>query len=313
LVDNEVTTISQLATGKGGTPTSGSGLCIGTATTQVNCYAYVDAPTKIYCDLVYNYTGDSTTDGTTNQTSDTSNPCPSGQSYGTVNGIGRCLASGGPTPPAPTSSTTTTNKVDNGDGTSTTTTTTTTGTSTTTTTTTTNNTTGAPISSTTTTTGSGAGTTGAGATDQAQYCRDNPEAPACKSASFSGSCAAAFQCEGDAVQCAIAREIHVRACTFYDTQTTLSERGNELASGTDPDATDHPAHASQKTEVDVGGIVGSRPRLLTQGCPEDYEFTFKGSTVTVPFSMLCTPMQAVGVIMVALAMLGAGRIVLATG
>ena len=46
------------------------------------------------------------------------------------------------------------------------------------------------------------------------YCAKNPTAAECKEnkSSFAGSCDAAFACEGDAVQCAMAKEQHKRNC-----------------------------------------------------------------------------------------------------
>ena len=78
-------------------------------TGSISCYAYTAAPTKLYCQATFNPTGQAA--GGSERTGDTpssSSPCGTGFSYGTVNGIGGCYASGSQTtPPAPTTDTTT--------------------------------------------------------------------------------------------------------------------------------------------------------------------------------------------------------------
>src|SRR5690606_10865770 len=48
------------------------------------------------------------------------------------------------------------------------------------------------------------------------FCEENPNSPQCKESSFGGSCQANFACDGDAIQCAIAKEQHIRACKLFD-------------------------------------------------------------------------------------------------
>lgn len=153
------------------------------STVDFQCVAYQDAPTKIYCSANYTLDGTTAPQGTTQTTTpNATNPCPSGQTLGTVNDIPRCLASGtAPSTtqtPTPTTTSSTTSTVTNGDGSTTTTTTTTNGTGTSTTVT--NCTTPGNCSSTTTTTQSGAATGQAGNSDGAQFCRDNPTAAQCQ-------------------------------------------------------------------------------------------------------------------------------------
>jgi len=147
-----------------------------------NCFSYDDAPTKIYCTSTFSYTGDVATGGDPGpDTPNGSNPCPTGQGLAQVNGISRCLPTGGPPTIAPAPATTqqTTGTVTNGDGSTTTTTTTTNGT-TTTTQTTNCNADKTLCTTSTTSTQSGASTGQAGNSDQAQFCRDNPTAAMCK-------------------------------------------------------------------------------------------------------------------------------------
>lgn len=80
--------------------------------------------------------------------------------------------------------------------------------------TTTNTSTGGTVNSSSTTT----------TVDKADYCSKNKTAGACKDekgeeegkGKFGGSCSAGFTCEGDALQCAIAKEQHKRNCETSD-------------------------------------------------------------------------------------------------
>jgi len=74
------------------------------------------------------------------------------------------------------------------------------------------------------------------------FCKENPKLDSCKSSSFQGSCSASFQCQGDAIQCAMAREQHVRGCQLdaladtseyglWDRTKDLSANGRKVTDG----------------------------------------------------------------------------------
>lgn len=267
-------------------------------------------PTVMTCDIKFRRTGASCS-GSDFTSAEAATPCPPGQTLGTVNEVPRCLASGTDTSPSqqpsPRQETTTTNTVDNGDGTSTTTTTRmhSDGSTTTTVTTTDNSTGQATGSSTTTTPGGGQGTGTSGGTEQANYCRDNPDSPMCRQTSFAGTCAGGFSCQGDAVQCAIAKEQHDRNCQFYHVTDGGVEKGLDIIAGT----AELPGDPRKSvTEVDLEDVLEPRPPPIGKSCPDDEEIAFQVASypvvITIPYSSLCPYLEIAGNIMVIVTMLG---------
>ena len=220
---------------------------------------------------------------------------------GTVNGTVVCVACGSKSTNSPgatsstapdgteTAGTTSTNVRDNLDGTTTTTTTTT-------------SSTGAKSTTITTAPGgsgaAGGGGAGAGGgTCVGSDCGDGTDA-------FGGSCGAAFTCSGDAIQCAIAQEQHVRACQMYDPATA----GGEWASGAQKLATaktdgDLPAWSPAAsgsagvTNFQWSGTIDQSSTLTAQ-CPAD---VIVGSTgLVLSFSTLCGNAATLGSFFVAI-------------
>ena len=92
-------------------------------------------------------------------------------------------------------------------------------TTTTTTTTITNNSTGSSTTSTSTSTST---------ESQGGFCKENPGSKLCgkggdEGSEFGGACKEGFSCEGDAIQCAIAKEQHRRSCQLFDDKSQESE------------------------------------------------------------------------------------------
>lgn len=289
----------------------------------VSCYFYPDAPTKKYCDFKFVAVGVSDSSSPSVDIVSSSDPCPANYTFQTVNGIGNCMqdpsAPGGVDPnkpgdptqiPGTSTTSTTSNTVTNGDG-STTTTTTVTNNNTTSTTVTNRNAAGQVTSQTTTTNSTGADKSGAGSTDQAQYCRDNPKAPQCREASFSGSCGA-YVCEGDAVLCAIAKQQHEYACQF-DASTEATTYRDAQTGTTMPTAADA-AKAANKDgthDMDVQSLFNSNTGKITQygdACPAPITVPLPwGGSVQVSFDILCgladilKPFVMLGALMLAFA------------
>lgn len=66
------------------------------------------------------------------------------------------------------------------------------------------------------------------------YCAKNPTSAQCKKGSFGGACSSGFQCEGDAVQCALAKEVHQRNCQwFQDPSQAVKDAGAAALAGGD--------------------------------------------------------------------------------
>lgn len=153
-------------------------------------------------------------------------------------------------------------------------------TSSTTTNTTTNNT----VSSSSTTT----------TVDKADYCSKNKTAGACKDekgeeegkGKFGGSCSAGFTCEGDALQCAIAKEQHKRNCeTSDDLLKTDEYKAWQSAKAWDGKSVtgNLPGNRDHTISLNLGDeFIGSG------SCPPDkvFELPF-GTSLTIPFSELC--------------------------
>lgn len=146
---------------------------------------------------------------------------------------------------------------------------------------------------------------------QADYCKDNPTQPICKEdgdSSFGGSCGA-FNCDGDAIQCAIAREQHQRNCQLFDDRTPMTEIG-EGAAGAGNRPSDHPGNNPE--DIDVGARMAgvARDNPFGDACPRDFDLAVMGNVVTVPLSNACDVLKLMGEIAVAFAFIAAARIVM---
>lgn len=196
--------------------------------------------------------------------------------------------------------------------------------------------------------GGGTSSTSTTNVDRTQFCRSNPKHPVCgnvptggntggsgatggggggsgsggggngngdgdgdgEKGSFGGSCGAGFTCEGDAIQCAIAREQHVRACKLFDDKSPESELyAAEVAKGTQRNVTgDLPGNET----VDVASKLNTGNLLGTAQCPGDLNVTVWRTEVALPFSRLCQPLDYMGWILVAVAGIAGFRIVSGT-
>lgn len=209
--------------------------------------------------------------------------CPNGYT-GIVNGVEVCInkvpdsgADGGRTDSETDDGTnTTTRRVDRstncvGDKCTTTTTTTTT---------VRNNSTGSTSTSTSTTT-----TT----SSKPGYCQENPKSKLCsdgddKGSSFSGSCGGGFQCEGDAIQCAMAQEQHRRACKLFDDQTPESRLYDAEKGKTGKRTDDLPGNET----IAFGQSMYSDANMLGAGsCIGDVQADLMGQSITLPLSNIC--------------------------
>ena len=180
-------------------------------------------------------------------------------------------------------------------------------------TTTTNTTTCAAGSCTTTTTTSttvggvkGPETVSETKESQDDFCTKNPKVTQCLVGSFSGSCASGFTCEGDAVQCAIARETHARNCQTLQPDTDTNSIFNKAVAGQDPADLTAAKTAAAANAVSVGTFNQdgfSWPRA----CPADPVITlswYSAESLTLPFSRLCGPFGLMADAAVAITALG---------
>lgn len=223
---------------------------------------------------------------------ETSNPpdpsCPGGFK-GEFNGVSVCV------PPKGSSGVTELEEKDNGDGTKT-------NTKTevkcengkcevTKTSTTTNTSTGGTVSSSSVTT----------TVDKAAYCSQNKTTAACKNekgeeegnGKFGGSCSAGFTCEGDALQCAIAKEQHKRNCEMGDDLLKTDEyKAWQTAKAWDGKSVtgNLPGNREHTISLNVGDdFIGSG------SCPSDKTIEIPyGLSFTIPFSAMCEWLRLLG-------------------
>lgn len=229
-----------------------------------------------------------------------------GKSFGTVNGVATCT---GPTPTNPV--TTTTNSTSTKTGPS--------GSTTTTTTSTTDSGTGVTKSTTSSTTSGGSNSdgTGSGSTttestetkteDKATFCEENPESTICKDSEFTGACSSAFSCKGDAVQCAIAQDLHKRHCTMFDSKTALSDLGTASANGvaiTD----ESPLSSGNRINIDLGGKL-DMSRGLSGTCIPSQTIDVMGKSIKLDTTEFCKWADAFGYLVVAISLIGGVKII----
>jgi len=238
-----------------------------------------------------------------------SQQCPTGQCTGTVNGSSVCVPCQWSTPTPPT---TTTSQDGTGASTgSTSSTTSCTGDSCTTTTITRNGSGTTTATNTTTTT-------------RDVYCQQNPADVLCASGSggagsgpggaasasaFGGSCAASFTCQGDAVQCAMAKEQHRRMCQLIDTPNELSEVGTPAMTGASSPS-GHPANSPNTVDLELSSNIRQNPLFGSAGsCPANVSTSVAGFAVSIPFADLCDELNIVGNVGIMIALLVAAMIV----
>lgn len=168
--------------------------------------------------------------------------------------------------------------------------------------------------STTKTDANGTTTTEEGKTEkkesQESFCKENPTVAFCKNGKWGGGCDA-FTCEGDAVQCAIAREIHQRNCdatksNAYTDITDAAQAGTDNASTyiqTQKDAAALDVNARFSQSLDASPIAASCPASRSVALPG-------GNSLEISFEKPCEIAGWLGHFVQAFAYLFAALIVL---
>ncbi len=137
------------------------------------------------------------------------------------------------------------------------------------------------------------------------FCKQNPTLDICKTGSFGGTCKTNFKCDGDAVQCAMAREQHIRNCQIFEAQTDESKL-YDANKGREGDQTkDLPGN----DVFNLSGRIDTSDSLGGGRCMSDLNVTVAGSAQTIPMSGICPYLGIFGNILVAVSMLLAMRIV----
>lgn len=164
---------------------------------------------------------------------------------------------------------------------------------------------------TTTTVGGGAPTTTTKETTQskAEHCVKSPGAKECqgeKGSSFSGDCAAGFSYEGDAIQGALAREVHKQNCIVNAESDESALYATEKAKTGDQTG-DLPGNQT----VTVGSAdFDSSDAIGGAACITNKTVVVWGKSVVLPFSDVCPALGYLKAILLAVSWLSAARIVI---
>lgn len=142
------------------------------------------------------------------------------------------------------------------------------------------------------------------------FCAQNPNVKICKfdDSKFSGSCSTNYSCTGDAVQCAIAKEQHLKNCELFTKTTPLTVKGNEMLSDTADGSANNPAKVSNRETLNVSNMIQEGSNIGS-GTFQDKNILLAGGGLTLPFSKLNFIMQILGGFILAAAYLNAARIV----
>lgn len=122
--------------------------------------------------------------------------------------------------------------------------------------------------------------------------------------SFGGQCEA-VTCDGDAIQCAIARDQYRRSCQLMDKESAESQLYASNKGKEGNQTGDLPGNET----ISLQGRIDTSDALGGGSCFGDLNITVWGQAVTLPLSSLCQYLAMLGNILVAVSMLMAARIV----
>lgn len=177
-------------------------------------------------------------------------------------------------------------------------------------------------------TGDGGSVVATSLISRGQYCANNPKSSVCagkvdksgstrgqeqgsgsdggdgdgEGSSFGGSCVAGFTCDGDAIQCAMAREQHIRNCKLID-----DPPDPVYAAAVDgSDGKDAESLRTDASQVSVGGF-DQAGYGWGSSCPADPEIPlgFTDASFVIPFSRICGPLSVFSLAGVGITLLGA--------
>lgn len=141
------------------------------------------------------------------------------------------------------------------------------------------------------------------------FCTTNPRSSMCIDGAFGGACSGGFVCEGDAVQCAMAKEQHARNCKLFEdfdgveAQLYESEKGKE--GSVIGDVPGGSSHAFGAASFDSSDALNAG-----MGGPQDRSVTVMGQTLLLKFSTVTPYLAMLGNLLLAISFLIAARIFL---
>jgi len=169
------------------------------------------------------------------------------------------------------------------------------------------------VTTTTTVNGSSSIATKSTTQSKGEFCAGNPGSKECgdgEGSSFGGSCGAGFVCDGDALQCAMAKEQHKRACELF--QTDSDERQSyETAKSKGQAGTDQTGDLPGNQTVNVGpGDFDSSDAIGGAQCITDKSIVVFGRTINMPLSRTCPYLAYLGQLLVVVGYLLGARILI---
>ena len=114
-----------------------------------------------------------------------------------------------------------------------------------------------------------------------------------------------FACEGDAIQCAIAKEQHIKNCKLFEDKSAESDLYFANKDKTGNQTGELPGNET----ISLTGRIDTSDALGGGGCFGDLSVTVWNTSVSLPLSNLCQYLAMLGNILVAVSMLMAARIV----
>ncbi|MDO9315171.1 MAG: hypothetical protein Q7T97_11555 [Burkholderiaceae bacterium] len=141
------------------------------------------------------------------------------------------------------------------------------------------------------------------------FCTSNPRSSMCIDGVFGGACAGGFVCEGDAVQCAMAKEQHSRNCKMFDDLSSAEAQLYESEKGKEGSVL---GSLEGNDTVTIGSADFDTSDALGVGavCIANKSITVMGNQIMIPFSDICPYLAILGNILMSVSFLLAGRIVM---
>lgn len=138
------------------------------------------------------------------------------------------------------------------------------------------------------------------------FCTKNPKSPLCVSSSFGGACSGGFVCDGDAIQCALAREVYAQNCKL-NARNSNTDLFDIESIKTGNRTLDLPGNAT----VNVGASSFDQSNALgvSAQCIQDVTISVMGNSAVLPFSRVCSMLEQLGSVLLAVSFILAARIV----
>jgi hypothetical protein len=148
-----------------------------------------------------------------------------------------------------------------------------------------------------------------------QYCEKNPNDASCQIGKWTANdCKTAPVCQGDAIQCAQAREIKELKCAMItEPEDDVYKLGKLLAEGGQDPAYDPNAEENVR-EVNISEIIAEEAgkRFISGQCIQSPTFSIGGRSFTLDVTPFCGFLVAMGYVMVAVASVVAIRMVVSS-